>query len=145
MPTFEERFLTFLDEDFALHPTAATSIGDHRYDDRWSDVTEAGRQARLPFIDRWLAELGAARPELTPDDTVDRDLLVRRLAVCLVAIVTRFQWNVSPVYAIFASSCDSAQFGSLKWTNERGKTNPGIDGVLIDLDARQLIPCTPGS
>ena len=80
MPTFEERFLTFLDEDFALNPTVATSIGDHRYDDRWPDVTEAGRQARLAFIDRWLAELGALpAAELTPDDAVDRDVLVMEL------------------------------------------------------------------
>ena len=80
MPTFHDRFAAFLDEYVALHPTVATDIGDHRYDDRWPDVTEAGRQARLAFVDRWLAELGALPTgELAPDDAIDRDLLVMEL------------------------------------------------------------------
>ncbi len=79
MPSFQERFGTFFDEYVALHPTAATSFGDHRYDDRWPDVSEAGRQARLAFVDRWLAEFGALGVDLSPDDAVDRDLLVMEL------------------------------------------------------------------
>ena len=42
------------------------TIGDHRYDERWPDVTEAGRQARLAFIDRWLggaSSASATRPD----------------------------------------------------------------------------------
>jgi uncharacterized protein (DUF885 family) len=80
MPTFSERFATFFDEYVVLHPTAATSFGDHRHDDRWPDVTEAGRQARLAFVDRWLAEFhGLGADDLSPDDAVDRDLLVMEL------------------------------------------------------------------
>ena len=80
MPTFGERFATFFDEYVALHPTAATSIGDHRYDDRWPDASEAGRQARLDFVDRWLAEFQALNAaELAPDDAIDRDLLAMEL------------------------------------------------------------------
>jgi uncharacterized protein (DUF885 family) len=80
MPDFGERFASFLDEFVALHPTAATAIGDHRYDDRWPDVTEAGREARLEFIERWLAEFGGlAGGDLTAGDAIDRDLLVMEL------------------------------------------------------------------
>ncbi|MBA2300764.1 MAG: DUF885 domain-containing protein [Chloroflexi bacterium] len=80
MPTFQERFANFLDEYLPLHPTVATSIGDHRYDDRWPDVSEAGRQVRLAFIDRWLTELRALpTADLATDDAVDRDLLVMEL------------------------------------------------------------------
>jgi len=80
VPTFPERFATFFDEYVALHPVAATSIGDHRYDDRWPDASEAGRQARLAFVDRWLAEFRAlAAADLAPDDAIDRDLLVMEL------------------------------------------------------------------
>jgi uncharacterized protein (DUF885 family) len=79
MPAFQERFATFFDEYVALHPVAATSIGDHRYDDRWPDVTEAGRQARLALIDRWLAEFQELGADLTQDEAVDRDLLVMEL------------------------------------------------------------------
>ena len=80
MPDFRDRFATFLDEFLALHPTAATAIGDHRYDDRWPDVSAAGREARLAFIDRWLTELRALLAvELSADDAIDRDLLVTEL------------------------------------------------------------------
>ena len=80
MPGFGDRFASFLDGYVALNPIAATAIGDHRYDDRWPDVSEAGRQARLAFIDRWLAELGGlATAELTVDDAIDRDLVVMEL------------------------------------------------------------------
>jgi uncharacterized protein (DUF885 family) len=80
VPDFNERFASFLDEFVALDPTAATAIGDHRYDDRWPDVTEAGRGARLAFIDRWLAEFGGlATGDLTVEDAIDRDLVVMEL------------------------------------------------------------------
>ena len=80
MSDFERRFASFLDEYVALHPTGATAIGDHRYDDRWPDVTEAGRVARLDFVDRWLATLGGfAAADLSADDAIDRDLLVMEL------------------------------------------------------------------
>ncbi len=80
MPTFGDHFASFLDEFVALHPTAATAIGDHRYDDRWPDVTEAGRAARLDFVDRWLATLeGLEAGDLTAGDAIDRDLLVMEL------------------------------------------------------------------
>src|SRR5688572_31693912 len=80
MPDFGDRFASFLDEFVALDPAAATAIGDHRYDDRWPDVTDGGREARLAFIDRWLAEFGGlAGADLTAGDAVDRDLLVMEL------------------------------------------------------------------
>jgi len=80
MPAFADRFARFLDAYVALHPTVATAIGDHRFDDRWPDVTETGRQERLAFVDRWLAELEALPAgELPAADAIDRDLLVMEL------------------------------------------------------------------
>ncbi len=80
MPTFQERFTTFLDDYFVLHPTLATATGDHRYDDRWPDVTNAGRDARLALVDRWMAELGAlGGADLSADEAIDRDLIVMEL------------------------------------------------------------------
>jgi uncharacterized protein (DUF885 family) len=81
MSDFSAAFATFFDEFIALHPTAATAIGDHRYDDRWPDVTAAGRDARLAFIDRWTAAFTALdAATLAPDDTIDRDLVLQELA-----------------------------------------------------------------
>ena len=78
MSDLQRRIDVFLAEFFRLNPTWATSIGDHAHDDRWPDLTEAGRSERLAFIERWLAEF-RSMSELTGDDAIDRDLLVGEL------------------------------------------------------------------
>jgi uncharacterized protein (DUF885 family) len=78
MSDFPTRIEAFLDEFFRLHPTFATTIGEHAYDDRWPDLSAAGRAARLAFGERWLAEFEAMEG-LTADELIDRDLLVGEL------------------------------------------------------------------
>ena len=78
MTDVRSRTDAFLSEFFPLFPTAATSIGEHAYDDRWPDMTAAGRQERIAFADRWLAEVRGL-DGLPADDAVDRDLLVQQL------------------------------------------------------------------
>lgn len=80
MPDFAARFEAFLAEYFALHPLAATAAGNHDHDDRWPDASEAGRQERLAFYDRWHRELaGIPAAELSADEAIDRDLLLQEL------------------------------------------------------------------
>jgi uncharacterized protein (DUF885 family) len=63
-----------------MEPIAATAIGDHRYDGRWPDVSLAGRDARLAFIERWHATFsGLDRASMAPDDAIDRDLVLGEL------------------------------------------------------------------
>ena len=78
MSDFSTRIEAFLDEYFRLHPTVATTIGEHAHDDRWPDLSVAGRVERLAFGDRWLAEF-AAMDGLSADEAIDRDLLVGEL------------------------------------------------------------------
>ena len=81
MTQFAELVAQFLDELFVLRPDVATAVGDHRYDDRWPDTSEAGRQARLAFADRWTATFRALdASELTSADCIDRDLVLGELA-----------------------------------------------------------------
>ena len=81
MSEFSARVQVFLDEFFGLYPVAATAIGNHDHDGEWGDQGEAGRTARLAFIDRWSGELAAMDAEhLTIDDRIDRDLLLGELA-----------------------------------------------------------------
>ena len=61
MPAFADLVAAFLDELFVLQPDIATAVGDHRYDDRWPDMSEAGTRRALAFVDRWEATLGGAR------------------------------------------------------------------------------------
>jgi hypothetical protein len=59
MSDFAGRVEAFLAEFFRLNPTFATAIGEHSHDDRWPDLTAAGRQERLAFTDRWLGDFAA--------------------------------------------------------------------------------------
>jgi uncharacterized protein (DUF885 family) len=78
---FALTFAEFLDAFFAQHPTAATNIGDHRFDHRWPDVSDAGRADRLAFIDGWAATFASMEAvDLSPDERIDRDLVVMELA-----------------------------------------------------------------
>jgi uncharacterized protein (DUF885 family) len=78
MTDFSDRAAAFIDELFRLEPTFATAIGEHAYDDRWPDRSPAGREARMAFTDRWLAEL-SSMSGLSADHAIDRDLLVGEL------------------------------------------------------------------
>ena len=81
MPSFRDLAVVFLGEFFALYPLHATNAGMHDHDGRWPDLTDAGRQARIAFADRWAATLEAlAGDDLELDDAVDRDLLLAELA-----------------------------------------------------------------
>ncbi|MFZ5854548.1 MAG: DUF885 domain-containing protein [Chloroflexota bacterium] len=80
MSDFSSSVEAFLDEFFRLDPVSATAAGMHAHDDRWPDVTEAGRRERLAFIDRWEDEFRAPPDTgLTADERIDRDLLLLEL------------------------------------------------------------------
>jgi uncharacterized protein (DUF885 family) len=93
---FAARVDTFLAEYFRLLPLAATSAGMHDHDDRWPDLTEAGRQARIAFYDRWSAEFGELDgAPLTRDERADRDLLLLELEAYRFSdgVVREERWN----------------------------------------------------
>lgn len=74
-------FDAFFREYFALDPVHASDAGEHAHDDRWPEVGESGRQARLAFADRWTARLETlADTGLAVGDRVDRDVLLGQLA-----------------------------------------------------------------
>ena len=81
MSAFDDLVAVFLEELFALQPDVATAVGDHRHDDRWPDMSEAGHAARVAFIDRWEATLaGLDAGSLTADERIDLDLVRGELA-----------------------------------------------------------------
>jgi hypothetical protein len=80
MTAFADLVSYFLDELFVLQPDIATAVGDHRYDDQWPDTSEAGRQARLAFADRWQSTFASLDDAtLSRDDRIDRDLILGEL------------------------------------------------------------------
>ena len=89
MPAFADLVTYFLDELFTLQPDIATAVGDHRYDDQWPDTSEAGRQGRLAFADRWRKVFGDLDPTaLSRDDRIDRDLILGELDAAVFGEVT---------------------------------------------------------
>ena len=78
--SFSDLAAAFVDELLTLRPDWATAIGDHRFDDRWPDMSEAGRLGRLTFAERWQATLTELDPAtLTRAEAIDRDLLAGEL------------------------------------------------------------------
>ena len=78
MSDFQRRLDDLLVDTFSRNPTFATSIGEHAHDDRWPDMSAAGRAEQIAATDGWLAEF-RAMTDLTGDEAIDRDLLIGEL------------------------------------------------------------------
>jgi uncharacterized protein (DUF885 family) len=82
MSTAEEQFYadaqTFLDELLKEQPVVATDLGDHRYDDRLGDYTQAALDRRRGWLGRWLEKFeGYDTQEWPLDAQIDRTLLAQ--------------------------------------------------------------------
>ena len=61
-------------------PTWASELGDHRWDDRWPDVSPAAHEARDRRDREALARLARVSPDaLSAEDNLNRDLFERKL------------------------------------------------------------------
>ncbi len=73
--SFAEAQDAFFTGFFGRYPNFATEAGNHEHDDRWPDLTEAGREDRLA----WLAETRGsieAADGLTREEEIDRRVLL---------------------------------------------------------------------
>lgn len=77
----ESFFREQLDASFQLRPTAATALGDHRFDDRLDDVTPAARARWRQQTRDTLATLPQRvdRSKLSRDGQIDYDILEQSL------------------------------------------------------------------
>jgi uncharacterized protein (DUF885 family) len=77
---FDGALRDLLDDLFAALPTWATQVGFHAFDDRWPDLSEDGRRARMALYARHRAILtalpGAA---MTSDEEIDRGITLDAL------------------------------------------------------------------
>ena len=139
MPAFNELSATFFDEYFRLDPVSATGIGDHRFDDRWPDLSSAGRAARIAFAERWIASLEAHAPgDLTADERADREVLLRTLEAI------RFQdtellderWDpLTWVYLLGAGSSRCSPVSSRRWRSAWPSVAGRLEGFPAVVDA----------
>lgn len=76
--TFAETTDAFFAEYFRLYPVNATEAGNHEHDDRWPDLTDAGRDERMG----WLADARRGLEEadgLTRGEEIDRQVLLTQI------------------------------------------------------------------
>ena len=74
----------YLDDRAERHPELATGLGDHRFDDRLSDPSEAARADERRSLDGWAArldalDLGALSAEHRVDTAMMADSVARRV------------------------------------------------------------------
>jgi uncharacterized protein (DUF885 family) len=139
---FDDLAARFLDEHFAADPVTATMIGDHRFDGRWPDTSDAGRIARLAMYDRWAAEFRALDDAaLTPDERIDRDLVLGELArsAFLEGELREDAWDpLGWVYLIGAGlhSLISREYAPLATRLEAfAERLEGVPGIIADAQA----------
>ena len=95
---FESLAQRYLRESPELEPVDATALGDHRFDDRVDDVSAAGWQARITFVERQLAGLDAIdRAALSRPNQVDALLLRHELEYQRWRIQSLQDWRWNPL------------------------------------------------
>ncbi|PHX84580.1 MAG: DUF885 domain-containing protein [Opitutia bacterium] len=77
----ETFFRRYLDERFALHPTEATALGEHRFDDRMDDLSPAALEKSLAHLKQSRARLHKEidRAKLSPDERINFDIFNHEL------------------------------------------------------------------
>jgi uncharacterized protein (DUF885 family) len=70
----------FLGELFQHQPVFATAMGDHRFDDRWPDVSASGLAELGESLRGWRKRFaGLDEGGFSADDRIDRDLLIEEI------------------------------------------------------------------
>jgi uncharacterized protein (DUF885 family) len=95
-----------LDELFERHPDLATTLGDHRFDDRLPDLSLEAAEQEVRWVDGCLVELGALDNEGV-DGRVDAAILRNRLEVNRFALTESrdHEWDplaANPGTAVYA-------------------------------------------
>lgn len=95
---FQKLARTYVDESPALSPSAATSLGDHRYDNLLDEVSPAARQRQRDFYRNYLDRLQSIdRSKLSRDNQVDYRLLQHSLQGDLWSLETLQEWAWNPI------------------------------------------------
>ncbi len=77
---FEAAVVDLLVDLFSAYPTWGTAVGYHRVDDRWPDLSAAGRESRLAMLRDHEARLHTfASADLSIDERVDRHILLEEI------------------------------------------------------------------
>jgi uncharacterized protein (DUF885 family) len=98
--TLTDRF--FDEYYFPFNPTAATSAGIHKYDDKLEDYSKKGVDARVAMLKKFETEFAKL-----PADA-DRDLVLNNIRAALLDIETIRSWEKNP--DLYSSGISSSAF-----------------------------------
>jgi uncharacterized protein (DUF885 family) len=77
---FDMAVVDLLVDLFTAYPTWGTEVGYHAVDERWTDLSPAGREARLAMLREHAQRLAAfSAAELSAEDRLDRDILLEEI------------------------------------------------------------------
>lgn len=83
---------------FALRPERARRLGVHRHDGQVHDVSPEGLRREHEWVKSTLAAVKAFRPDrLSPDDALDRRLVIRELELWSFDLESRRVWQTNPL------------------------------------------------
>ena len=86
-----------LQDNFQRHPSTATDLGIHNYDDRIEDVSRAARTAESTALKGFRSSLGALEAAtLSPANQLDREQLLRALDASILSIEVIRPWTKDP-------------------------------------------------
>ena len=86
------------DRSMREDPITATSLDDHRYDDRWPDVSAEANAERVRARASELSRARALEAHLDPSDRITFELFVDHLESATAIEICRFDlWNDSPM------------------------------------------------
>ncbi len=98
---FEALSEAFLERYLTEYPVTATRLGDHRFDARWSDMSEAARSERVRWLEGVHTELAAIpTDELDPEARVDAAILLHHLESSLFSMEVLRPWETNPLVAV---------------------------------------------
>jgi uncharacterized protein (DUF885 family) len=93
---FEAFAKEYLNKLFEKNPELATSLGEHRYDDRLSDYSQSGIQAQVQFQRQSLERLGQIEaPKLSAVNRIDFVILQQQIQSALFQLenLREHEWN----------------------------------------------------
>ena len=145
-------FATTVDEliadMFRLWPTNATELGNHDYDDRWPDLTDAGHAERLAFLQDAETRLGILdTSSLTRDEAIDLRILREELAAMRFAEETlqEYRWSPLSYVYLFGGGLFSLLAREFAPLEDRLRSVTGrLRGLPAALDAARSILAAPG-
>jgi len=86
-----------LDDHYRRHPSEATDLGIHKYDDQLEDLSETALKAESAALKEFRSRLAAVDPAtLTLDSALDREQLIHSLDARVLAIDTIKMWSKDP-------------------------------------------------